>query len=266
MHSSRAFPLILAALWSCCAATDSRAAGFSVHFNQDVYYVSGPGQQITAHISLDTNPATPEDDAVAMGLYSMSLGLTYPNAKAAVLGAGDVDVPAELEFFGFVPGAFRELLPGAAGVKGNVDQFAIPLELYHDTRLATFTITNLASAPDSYLLGLNFFNTVGPDEQFYLDGSGAVLDSQIMFGSALVIVVPEPGVGIASSALVLWFACMRRRPARTWRPAAVGRVSKLGRFLHPSVRGFDSRGVVDETPHTTVAEENEAIASTTVAR
>ena len=57
------------------------------------------------------------------------------------------------------------------------------------------TLTNLAVGPDSYPLRLEFFRTVGPNEQFFLDGAGAVLDGQIEFGEALVVVIPEPSAG-----------------------------------------------------------------------
>jgi hypothetical protein len=253
MQASRAFTFVLAAHWICSAGVTDCAA-ISVHFDRDVYIVSGPNQQITAHISIDANPATPMDDAVVDGLFSMSLGLTYPNAKASVSAASDIGVPAELEFFGFAPGVFQQLLPGAAGVKGNVDQNATPLAPYHQTRLATFTITNLATAQDSYPLGLNFFNTVGPNEQFYLNGMGAVLDPQITFGSARVVVVPEPGAGVVvSGALVLWFYNILRRWTRSWR-LSDGRPACMSQRLSTQrLRGFGSQGnkgvTFDVAPH-----------------
>jgi hypothetical protein len=246
-------------------ASECRGA-VSVHFDRDVYVVTGPNQQITAHISIDADPSTPLDDAIAQGLYSMSLGLVYPGAKASVPGVADVAVPGELEFFGYNPGAFRQLMPGAAGVKGNVDQTATPLGLYHETRLATFTITNLAAAPDSYPLGLNFFNTVGPNEQFYLDGMGTVLDPQIMFGSARVVVVPEPGAGVVvSGALVLGLYNLRRRLTGTWRPAGGRATGKSIRHSDQCLRGSGSqvsKGVsFYVAPHTFSQEK--AIESTT---
>ena len=39
---------------------------------------------------------------------------------------------------------------------------------------------------DSYPLRLDFFNTLGPTEQIFVDGQGNVLDPQIAFGEALV--------------------------------------------------------------------------------
>ena len=82
--------------------------------------------------------------------------------------------------------------PGFAGVKGNIDQNLNPLVPYESPLLATMVITNLASAPDSYPLQLDFFETLGANEQFYVDGAGTVLDDLIQFGSARVVVIPEP--------------------------------------------------------------------------
>jgi hypothetical protein len=54
--------------------------------------------------------------------------------------------------------------------------------------LADLSLTNLASGPGTYPLQLGLFNTLGSNEQIFLDGNGQALDGQISFGAARVVV------------------------------------------------------------------------------
>lgn len=167
-----------------------------VHFDQDVYQVSGPGESFTAKILIDGNGKEPGDNPIRGDLFSMGVLTEFPAAKAQLLAPTDVTVPPPLDHFGFDPGAFSQTAAGSVGVKGNVDAGVFPTVGYGQPLLATITLTNLASAPDSYPLTLDFFRTVGINEDLFVDGNGNVLDPVIEFRSARVVVVPEPTSGV----------------------------------------------------------------------
>jgi hypothetical protein len=186
----------------CCALWAQRLpAELLVTFDQPKYFVNGPGDQVEVSVLVDGLDSTPELDGVRRGLFSFAVRTTFDGAKAKLDTADDIDPVAELTYFGLDSGAFESLGLGFAGVKGNIRQQTNPLEPYGGSLLAKITLTNLASGPDVYPLRLEFFRTVGPDEQFFLDGGGATLDSQIEFGQAEIVVIPEP-----PSVVLLWLA------------------------------------------------------------
>ena len=173
----------------------SLLAEITVRFDQDVYFVTGPGDTIDAMILLDADPTADGDQPLTEGLFSFGVATSFDATKAQVSSDADITAAAPLDFFGFAGGAFESVAAGFAGVKGNIDQTVNPLVPYGASLLAQITITNLASAPDSYPLGLDFFNTLGANEQIFIDGTGAVLDDQIHFRTARVVVIPEPATG-----------------------------------------------------------------------
>lgn len=181
------------------------AFGITVHFDQDVYYVSGPGEVFPVQILIDGNDRTHADDPIPEGLYSFATSVLFNPAKATTTGLADVAAAAALDNFGFFPGALEQVAAGRASTKGNIDQLVDPLDPYDGTLLATIQLTNLASAPDEYPLTLDFFNTLGPTEQMFLDGEGNVLDLAIQFGTAKVVVVPEPqSLVLAAMGMLSW--------------------------------------------------------------
>jgi hypothetical protein len=126
-----------------------------------------------------------------LGLFSYGVDVTFDSAKAQIGGVANINPAPALDFFGFAPGAFEQAQPGFAGVKGNVNTQGNVVP-YLSPLLAQITLTNLASAVDSYPLDLDFFRTVGPNEQLFLDGGGNVLDPILTFRPARVLVIPEP--------------------------------------------------------------------------
>jgi hypothetical protein len=181
---------------------ESWAATITVHFDKDVYVVAGPGEQFDALLLIDADPAREEDQPIPGGLYSYSAKTTFDPAKADVGSAADVTVPSEMDFFGLAGPAFLQVDSGLVGVKANVDEFNNPLLGYHGTLLATVRFTNLAIGPDSYPLDLDFFQTVGGNEQHFIDIEGTLLDPEIMFVPSLVVVIPEPAT--ATLVGVMW--------------------------------------------------------------
>jgi hypothetical protein len=218
--------IIRAAAWGavCCCACPL-AAQVTVQFDQPKYFVTGPGDTVEVSILVDGVDSTEPLNPVRRGLYSFAVKTTFDGAKAQVDNVGEIDPAAELDYFGLGVGAFEALGLGFGAVKGNIRQQTNPLEPYEGTLLAKLTLTNLAAGPDSYPLRLEFFRTVGPNEQFFLDGAGAVLDGQIEFGEALVVVIPEPTAGALAAlglAGLAWAAARRRSSPRRRRLATSG--------------------------------------------
>lgn len=188
-----------------------RAATIIVHFDQDTYYVNGPGDPVVAQVLLDSDNAKPGDTPVRGGLFSFGVLTDYPSTQAQLTNPAQIHVPAELEHFGFDSSAFRAVNTGLAGVKGNVDANTVPTVPYAGTWLATFDFTNLATGPDSYPLNLDFFRTVGVNEQIFVDGHGVSLDNSIVFIPSRVVVLPEPSARLIWPAIGICLAALRRR-------------------------------------------------------
>jgi hypothetical protein len=189
-----------------CSFPIGNALGITVHFDQDVYYVNGPGDVFPVQILIDGNDRTHADDPIPEGLYSFATSVLFNPAKATTTGLADVAAVAALDNFGFFPGALEQVAAGKASTKGNIDQLMDPVDPYDGTILATIQLTNLASAPDEYPLTLDFFNTLGPTDEFFVDGDGNVLDLAIQFGSAKVVVlIPEPQtLVLAAMGMLSW--------------------------------------------------------------
>lgn len=196
--------------WLCLAWVPC-AAAVVVRFDQPVYVVTGPGQTFVAHLLIDGVAATPEPEPVRRGLFSFAAEVDFPAAKAQV-ASGDLAVVSQLSYFGFDPGPYAEVGPGRAAAKGNVDQYEVGPAPYLGTLLASFTVENLAVAVDSYLLEIDFFNTLGKAENHFVDGAGVTLDGQITFVPSRVLVVPEPATcGLLACALGSGALRRRRR-------------------------------------------------------
>jgi len=205
MLSVRAVLRLLAwgAVGYCAFSPTSTRAQITVSFDQPKYFVNGPGDQVEVSVLIDGLDSTPEFDPVRRGLFSFAVRTTFDGAKAKLDTADDIDPVPELTFFGFDTGAFESLGLGFAGVKGNIRQQTSPLEPYGGSLLAKITLTNLATGPDSYPLRLEFFRTVGANDEFFLDGAGTVLDAQIEFGQAEIVVIPEPPTWVLLGLAVL---------------------------------------------------------------
>ena len=178
--------ILLCSFISACA---TQAIAATVHLDKDLYIVNGPGEQFEVQILIDGNSMNDGDDPVRGGLFSFGTKMTFDSTKAEV---DSMTVVPALDFFGFNAGATVEIKPGSAGAEGNIDQFENPLVPYEDALLATLTVTNNASAVDSYPLTLDFFRDLAPTEQQFINGDGVILDPTIDFVGARVLVVPEP--------------------------------------------------------------------------
>ncbi len=209
MSFPRIRPAYAFALAACfvLVARAALAQTAGVVFDRSVYQVA-PGETFDLQVLLDGDLSTTEPDTIANGLFSYSWQLTFASANANV---ANILVPAELNYFGFVDGANILSNPGLVGVEGNVNQ--VTVKPYDGSLLATISLTNLADVPSEYDVTLSLAPHL-PKEQLFLDGQGNVLDDDLFFGSARVIVaVPEPAC--AALALVsvgaLGAVCWRKR-------------------------------------------------------
>ena len=157
----------------------------TVRFEQGQYFVE-PGEAWDVRILLDADAATPAPDALANGLFSFGVKVTFNGLQA---GAASITVPEELDHLGFDPGAAEVTASSFAAAKGNIDMLAfVP---YRGTLLATVRLADLAPASSTYQLHLDFYRTLGPGEQVFLDGAGNVLDQAVSFGTTTIRVVPQ---------------------------------------------------------------------------
>lgn len=186
---------ILLSVWSM--GTAPLAGAIVVRTDQSVYNVL-PGQTFPIQVHIDFNDQTLGNafEPLPNGLFSYGFSLSYPPAMATVPTAGDIAPVPALDFFGFNPGAMRQVTASSAMIKGNIDQtFNIP---YAGSLLATIQVTNLAPASTTYFVQLDEWRTLGPAEQIFIDGAGIVLDtvpSTDLFLPAQINVIPEPAIG-----------------------------------------------------------------------
>lgn len=116
----------------------------------------------------------------------------------------ETEVPAGLNYNGVSgPGALRVSGTDFTGVKGTINLSGDPLVFYGGDTLVIFHLQ--FQEPGTYPLRLDFLNTLGPTEDIFVDGQGAVLDERIRFGNhSVTVLVPEPeGVGLLIPSFLL---------------------------------------------------------------
>jgi hypothetical protein len=147
-----------------------------VGFDRDRYDIF-PGETFEVEIRLLAT--------VTNGLSSFGVRVTGPATNASVLTPAAIGVAAELDHDGaHGPGAVRSVSNAIAAVKGTVNFYTATPVPFQGDALARFAVTDAGNSP--YTLGLDFFNTLGPTEQIFVDGLGTVLDPFVTFGSAFI--------------------------------------------------------------------------------
>lgn len=198
---------VAAALVGVAMATTGVGAAPIVTTDQPVYTVK-PNQAFTVEVLIDAELGLPGIQTLEAGLFSNGWQMTFDATKATV---DLLTVEPALDFFAFLPGANTDVGPGFVEAEGNIDQIAN--QPYFGARLATIELTNLAPRGEMYFLQLALKQHF-PTEQLFLDGDGVVLDSRLLFGSAKVIVIPEPASLVLAGLALLGLAAVaigRRR-------------------------------------------------------
>jgi len=145
----------------------------------------------------------------ALFSYGVTVVGDWEAMGAVPLGAV---VPAPLDFNGVAgPGAVIGLDHASIGVKGTVNLAVNPIELYAGSMLAEFQFR--FTEPGFYELTLDFFNTLGPTEDIFVNQNGVAIDDSIEFRSGIVqVVIPEPGIpALVLTGVVCLFVRGRRR-------------------------------------------------------
>lgn len=152
----------------------------------------------------------PGSETISLFSYGVSVVADWETLAIVPLGAV---VPPELDFNG-VAGPGASIGGGAdfIGVKGTVNLSVSPIELYDGSVLAEFQFR--FTQPGTYSLTLDFFNTLGPTEDIFVNQDGVAIDDQIEFSSGLVqVVIPEPRIATLLVAGIGWLLMGRRRAA-----------------------------------------------------
>lgn len=152
------------------------SAAVAVQFDQGRYFIA-PG---------DTFPVTVRVGlAAGQTLSSFGVRLSFDPEMAAVMGATAVEVSPDLAFDGpRTDAAVVAVGRGFAAAKGTIRFIGGEGRFPTNQMLVTFLLQDLGQG--NYPLHLDFFNTLGPTEQIFIDGFGNVLDSDIAFGTAEV--------------------------------------------------------------------------------
>ncbi len=160
----------------------------SVSFDQERYYVS-PGETFPVAVTVELGEG--------QSLASFGVRLSFDPESAAVAGVNAVEVHPELAFDGpHTETAVIAVGSGFAAAKGTIRFVGGEGRFPMNQMLVTFLLRDLGQG--SYPLHVDFFNTLGPTEQIFVDGHGKVLDSEISFGTAQV--VSTGGIEIEASA------------------------------------------------------------------
>jgi hypothetical protein len=164
------------ALFLCLSLTFCASAQVQVRFDQ-ARYVINPGDKFQVQVLIDPIPAA--------GLSSFGVVVTAPDTNAETLGLTSIVAATNLDFNGVRgAGAVKSVGNSVAAIKGTVNFDLSPAQPSRQAVIATVTLQDLGMG--SYAIRLAGFNTLGPTEQLFVDGGGAVLDPQITYGSATV--------------------------------------------------------------------------------
>jgi len=172
-----------------------------VRFEMPSYTVPLNGT-LDLNIVIDYAQGEPSD----LFSYGFRVEVLDPSATSLV----SLELPLALNYDGVNDSpAFTNLDPAVFGVKGTVDVFGAPVTPYTDTLLATYEMQFVKVG--TVELKLQPYNTLGPTEELFVSGGGAVLDDLIVFQTTQVTVIPEPSAAITGLAGLMVALMSRQR-------------------------------------------------------
>jgi hypothetical protein len=187
--------LVAALLWPATAAMAAPLVGFD-----QPLFLALPGEDFQVQVLLDMDDTTAGLQGAEGGLISMGVRLDFDNTAIRV---DDIVLPAALDPQG--PDALPALQiiandEGYALVQASVGLLDPP---YAQPLLVSFSLHRLSAEDTMLTLGLG---QLLPNESLFITGELAVLDDDLTFGSAQVV-VPEPAtlgtLGLAGLAALL---------------------------------------------------------------
>ena len=172
-----------------------------LRFNADEYQLSS-GEIQNVRVMLDSPDPTELAELTNRGLFSMAFQVTFDPSKAAVAAAGtpaeSIGLPDDLNDDGTGRPPLIEVAPGRVRIRAALATIAPDVYRGEDRGqgvelwLASIPITALGDEP--FTLNLELLRS-GPNDQVFIDGLGNVLDEELVFGSAQVV-VPEPSTAV----------------------------------------------------------------------
>ena len=208
---SRLWYLLIGLFLTAGAAAPRAQADLRIHAELDRYEVT-PGGPFDIRVHLDADDGLPGDQKLPNGLVGYGVKLEFDPEKLALVDPNPIRVPDALNFNGFSAGAARQTGDGFAGVKGNIDQLGF--EPYEESWIASFLVKDI-SGGGAYEVKLSPHRTLGPSEELFVDGAGAVLDARMQFATAQIVAVPEPSMAwmFLAGLGVLAYGAYRKRLA-----------------------------------------------------
>lgn len=185
---------------ACLAGGPSRAAVIDFAGPQPVVLVNEP---VTLRVQISYAQGE------VNSLFSFGVAAITEGLPTWIVPLG-VDVPGPLDFNGVAgPGAQKIVFPEFIGAKGTVDLSANPVLTYTGAVLAE--VRYQFNEPGTYPIRLDFFNTLGPTEDIFVNGNGVAIDDSIEFGSTIVhVIIPEPRLAMLLLAAALCLLARRR--------------------------------------------------------
>jgi len=184
-----------------------------LRFDQPQYAID-VNQTVAVNVILDADDSVAGDQVLPNGLFGMAFTVMFDGSKATT-SPTQVNLPTDLNDNGLGNPPITASGSGFFSVRAALKTTAN--DFYRGEngvmRLATIPITR--TAVGDFTLGISLFTT-GPTDSVFIDGSGVVLDSNLLFGSATVTtgVIPEPSSWLLFAPLLV-LGHVRRRSGRS---------------------------------------------------
>lgn len=165
------------------------AGGIRIRFDASTYEVAAGGE-FTVGVVIDGDDRIDGDQPVTNGLFSFGVRINYPSTNAETKPLW-LDVVSSLNYAGLTPGAVVEQRDGYITAKGNIILTSISSPPYGGTPLLALKFTDRSAVAGRYSISLASA-ALSTSQTLFVDGMGNALDASITYGTADVIVQPDP--------------------------------------------------------------------------